>query len=165
MPPVIAIAGRSSSGKTTMVEKLISEISGRGYRTAAVKHSHHEIEFDQSHKDSWRHARAGAEETIVCAANAFRFIKYFDEEPDLEMLCGYFSEDIDIVIAEGFSSDPIPKIEVHRKDIGPLLENAANVIAIATDEPLDTAVTQFDLEDVPAIADLIVEKLIKSAKS
>lgn len=155
MPPIVSIVGKSSSGKTTFLEKLISEITGRGYRVATIKHSHHSISFDSPNKDSWRHARAGAVSTMVSSTTEIQIIKPVPEELTVDELARNLSEDYDLILTEGFSRGNTPKIEVHRKASGPLLETTANVFAIATDEPLDSDIPQFPLDEVKGVADII----------
>jgi molybdopterin-guanine dinucleotide biosynthesis protein B len=86
------------------------------------------------------------------------------QELTVEELAKHLGEDYDIILCEGFSRGNAPKVEIHRKEAGPLLETATNLIAVATDEPLDTEAKQFDLNDVKGVADLIVERFIKRDK-
>lgn len=161
MPPVVSIVGKSSTGKTTFLEKLISELAGRGYRVATIKHSHHSISFDQPNKDSWRHAKAGAAATMVSSTTEIQIIKPVPRELTIEELAHHLGDDYDIILSEGFSRGNAPKVEVHRKDAGPLLEVASNLIAVVTDEPLDTDAAQFAAGDVKGVTDLLVELFIK----
>ena len=164
MPPIISIVGKSSTGKTTFLEKLIRELAGRGYRVATIKHSHHAISFDQPNKDSWRHARAGAVASMVSSTTEIQIIKPVARELTIEELAAHLGNDYDIILSEGFSRGNAPKVEIHRKDAGPLLETASNLFAVATDEVLETEAKQFDLNDVKGVADLIVERFIKTGK-
>jgi molybdopterin-guanine dinucleotide biosynthesis protein B len=54
MPPVVSIVGKSKSGKTTFVEKLVQELKSRNYRVATIKHIPRGINFDEPGKDSWQ---------------------------------------------------------------------------------------------------------------
>ncbi len=161
MPPIISIVGKSSTGKTTFLEKLIGEVTSRGYKVATIKHSHHSISFDQPNKDSWRHAKAGAAATMVSSTTEIQVIKPIAQELSINELARYLNEDYDLVLTEGFSRGNAPKIEIHRKESGPLLENAANLFAVVTDEPLETEAKQFAHDDVKGVADLLEEKFIK----
>jgi molybdopterin-guanine dinucleotide biosynthesis adapter protein len=162
MPPIISIVGKSSTGKTTFLEKLIRELSQRGYRVATIKHSHHSISFDNPNKDSWRHARAGAVATMVSSTTEIQIIKPVSRELTVEELASHLGEDYDVILSEGFSRGNAPKVEIHRKATGPLLDTASNLFAIVTDEPLDTDAKQFAPQDVDGVADLIIEKFIKA---
>ena len=161
MPPIISIVGKSSSGKTTFLEKLIREITYRGYRVATIKHSHHSISFDNPNKDSWRHAQAGAASTLVSSTTEIQVIRPVPREQTVDELARNLGEDFDLILTEGFSRGNMPKLEVHRKEAGPLLETASNLFAIATDEPLDTLARQFSLDDVKGVADLIEKEYIQ----
>jgi molybdopterin-guanine dinucleotide biosynthesis protein B len=161
MTPIVSIVGKSSTGKTTFLEKLIAEITSRGYKVATIKHSHHSISFDQPNKDSWRHARAGAAATMVSSTTEIQVIKPISRELSIDELARNLDEEYDIVLTEGFSRGNAPKIEVHRKEAGPLLENAKNLFAVITDEPLETEAKQFALGDIKGVTDLLEEEFIK----
>jgi len=161
MPPVVSIVGRSKSGKTTLLEKLIRELKSRGYRVATIKHTVHEPTLDEPEKDSWRHIRAGSEATVVSAPNGLLFIQPAAAEISLDEVVRLFGEDYDIILTEGFKRGSAPKIAVHRKENGPPLSSVRKLIAIATDEPLETRVRQFPLDDVRGLADLLEEGFIK----
>ncbi len=154
MPPVVSIVGKSGTGKTTFLEKLIREIISRGYKVATIKHSHHAINFDQPDKDSWRHAKAGAAATMVSSTSEIQIIKPVTQELTIDQLVHQLGEDYDLILTEGFSRGNAPKIEIHRKEGGPLLENI-EPLAIVTNEPLQTEAKQFAMDDIKGVADLI----------
>jgi molybdopterin-guanine dinucleotide biosynthesis protein B len=164
MPPIVAIVGKSESGKTTLMEKLIAELKSRGYRVATVKHAPQESSFDEPGKDSWRHTQAGSEATVVSSSDKLVLIQPLEREASFEQIAYLLGEDYDIILAEGFSQGDTPKIEVHRKQAGPLLARVRKRIAIATDEPLDTKTRQFDLEDAKGLADLLEKGFIQPNK-
>jgi len=161
MPPVVSIVGKSKSGKTTFLEKLIGELTSRGYQVATIKHTHHGQSFDQPHKDSWRHIQAGSQATVVSSPNGISMVKPVSQEVTIDEIARLLGEDYDIILTEGFSRGSAPKIEVHRKEVGPLLRSATKRIAVVTDEPLETKVRQFSLEDVKGVADLLEVGFIK----
>ncbi|MBI2849580.1 MAG: molybdopterin-guanine dinucleotide biosynthesis protein B [Chloroflexi bacterium] len=155
MPAIVAFVGLSNSGKTTLIEKLIRELNSRGYHVATIKHAGHGTSLDEPGKDSFRHIQAGSEATIVFSEDRALLIKPVTPNVSLEEIARLFGEDPDIIIAEGFKQSDVPKIEVHRKEIGPPLKDLKKLIAIATDEPLETKTRQFSLEDVKPLADFI----------
>ena len=112
MAPIICIVGRSQTGKTTLIEKLIPVLKGRGYRIGTIKHSHHIFDFDKTGKDSWRHKDAGAETVIIASPGKIAMIKN-DHEGTLDSLQNFFA-DLDLVITEGYKGEQKPKIEVVR---------------------------------------------------
>ena len=161
MPPVVSIVGESKSGKTTLIEALISELKSRGHRIATIKHSVHRLNFDKPDKDSWRHIQAGSDATAIVSPDQIVLIKLAAQEPDLNQIAHLFGEDYDIILTEGFKQGSAPKIEVHRKAAGPPLSHINNLIAIATDEPLETKTRQLPLHDIKSIADFLENSFIK----
>jgi len=161
MPPIVSIVGRAKSGKTTLMEKLIRELASRDYQVATIKHTPEGMSFDEPDKDSWRHLQAGSEATIVSAPDKMVLVRPVTRETTLEEMARLLGEDYDIIIAEGFKHDDAPKIEVHRREVAPPLSNIKKLIAVVTDEPLDTKVRQFSLEDVKGLADLLETGFIK----
>jgi molybdopterin-guanine dinucleotide biosynthesis protein B len=161
MPPVVSIVGKSKSGKTTLIEKLIRELKSRGYRVATIKHSPQESDFDESGKDSWRHIQAGSEATAVSSPDKVVMIKPIAQEATIDEVVNLLGEDYDIILAEGFKRGSTPKIEVHRKDSGALIEGLKKLIAVVTDEPLETRIRQFSPEDIGALVDLLEKGFIK----
>jgi len=161
MPPIVSVIGKSKSGKTTLIEKLIKELKSRGYRVATIKHAPQGVNFDEPDKDSWRHLQAGSEATIISSPDKIVLIKPVAQEPTLDEIARLLGEDCDIILTEGFKQGNAPKIEVHRKEAGPLLKDIRKLIAIVTDEPLETKARQFSPEDVKGLADLLEKGFIK----
>ncbi len=155
MPAVICIVGRSQSGKTTLIEKLIPELNRRGYRIGTIKHSHHIFDFDKTGKDSWRHKDAGAETVIIASPGKIAMVKN-DTEGTLEGLIKFF-EDVDLVITEGYKGARRPKIEVVRsaRHGDAILKNDRFLVAAVADVDLDLKVPVFGLEDIHPLADFI----------
>ena len=159
---IIGIAGYSGNGKTTLIEKLVPVFVRDGLRVSLVKHAHHEFDVDHPGKDSYRHRQAGCTEVLVSSSKRWALMHELRgaNEPKLQDQLTHLSP-CDIVIVEGYKSEPIAKVEVHRKGSdGPLLyPEDANVIAVATDEPLDTKLPQFSLDDVEGVARFILQHL------
>jgi len=161
MVPIISIVGQSKSGKTTLLEKLITELKSRGYRVATIKHTPNGMTLDEPGKDSWRHIQAGSEATILSSPDSLVMIKPLASQITLDEIARLFGDDYDIVLTEGFKQDDAPKIEVHRQEAGPTLKTVKKLFAIATDEPLETRTRQFSLDDIKGLADLLEEGFIK----
>jgi len=161
MPPIVSIVGKSESGKTTLMEKLLGELKSRGYRVTTVKHTAEKLSFDEPGKDSWRHIQAGSEAVLISSPDKMVLIKPTSAKISLEQIAHLIGEDYDIILTEGFSQGNAPKIEVHRKKAGPPLTSVKKLIAIATDEPLDTKARQFSLEDTKGLADLLEKGFIE----
>jgi molybdopterin-guanine dinucleotide biosynthesis protein B len=161
MPPIVSIVGRSKSGKTTLIEKLIVELKSRGYRVATAKHTHRDMTLPESDKDSDRHLKAGSEASLIVDPHGLMMIRPLQKELNLAQIAQIFGEDYDLILTEGYKQDDAPKIEVHRKDNAPPLTDVKKLFAVVTDEPLDTKVRQFALDDIKPIADLLETGFIK----
>lgn len=114
MVPIISIVGKTNSGKTTLIEKIIPELKKRGYRVGAIKHDVHQFEIDHEGKDTWRMTAAGANTVIIASAKKMGMVKKLDREYHLDEISGWLIRDVDIIITEGFRKQDKPKIEVTR---------------------------------------------------
>jgi len=161
MPPIVSIVGKSKSGKTTLMEGLIRELKSRGCRVGTIKHTPQGMAFDVPDKDSWRHIQAGSEVTAISSPDQVVLIKPITPTLTIDEIARLIGEDCDIILAEGFKQGSAPKIEVHRREVGPPLSAVKKLIAIATDEPLETKTRQFSLQDIKGLADLLEKGFIK----
>jgi len=164
MPPIVSIVGKSRSGKTIVIERLIGELKSRAYRVATIKHAPQGASFDEPGKDSRRHIEAGSEAVVVSSPNSVVLVKPVSEDASVEELVRLLGEDYDIILTEGFKQGNAPKIEVHRRDVGVPLKDIKKLIAIVTDEPLETKARQFSFEDSKDLADLLERGFIKPQK-
>jgi molybdopterin-guanine dinucleotide biosynthesis protein B len=158
---VICIVGHSNSGKTTLIEKLLGELSRRGYRVATIKHAHHAVELDTPGKDSYRYKRAGAVKSMLLTRDALQLVADAKEEREPEQLAQRYLGDADLVLAEGFSHAPGAKIEVLRRECGKPAHCAIEdgLIAIMTDmDEVYPQLPHFGLEDISAIAQFIIDR-------
>ncbi len=157
---VIGIAGYSGSGKTTLIEKTIPLLVAEGLTVSLVKHAHHAFDVDQPGKDSYRHRHAGCTEVLVSSDLRWALMHELRgaPEPTLAEQLRHLSP-CDVVLVEGYKNEPIDKIEVHRRAAGaPLLyPDDPHVVAIATDEPLDTRLQQLALDDAAGVARFLME--------
>src|SRR3989304_2506842 len=100
MVPVICVVGKSDTGKTTFLEKLIPELNARGYRVAVVKHDTHGFDLDKPGKDTWRLTQAGSYATVISSADKLAIIKRVDEEATLDEIAAMIGDDVDVVLTE-----------------------------------------------------------------
>jgi len=158
---VLGIAGWKNSGKTTLTERLIAELTGRGLRVAAVKHAHHSFNVDYPGTDSARHRAAGAREVAIVSNIRFAHIRELQgaPEPTLAEVLAHFGP-CDLVLVEGYKRVSIPKIEVRRvegRSREPLAPGDTDVIAIAADHAVeDTNLPVFKLDEIARISDFVV---------
>ncbi len=157
---VLGIVGWSGSGKTTLVKHLVGELVGRGFAVSTIKHAHSGFDIDTPGKDSHTHRQAGAHEVVVSSASRFALMHENRGEPE-PRIAGLLTRmtPVDLVLIEGFKTEPHDKLEVHRPSIGKnvLFTTDPDVIAVASDAPIPRAtVPVLDLGDAAAIADFIV---------
>jgi len=166
MVPVIAIVGKSGSGKTVIMEKLIAEFKARGYRVATIKHAHQTVELDQPGKDTWRFSHAGSDAAVVSSPSRISIFKNLDREPSLEETALLLGEGYDIILAEGFKTTRAPRIEVcatGKAEDMVCLE--AELAAVISDEAFPLKIPRFGREQVQEIADFIEQEIIAAMPS
>lgn len=159
---VIGIVGWKNAGKTRLVERLVAELTGRGYSVSTVKHAHHAVDVDQPGTDSFRHRTAGATEVLLAGAGRWALMHENRDgaEPALDDLLARLGP-VDFALVEGFKSADIPKIEAHRAVTGhpPLALGDPRIVAVAADGTLDgLKVPVVPLDDTRAIAGIVVER-------
>ena len=162
MPPILSIVGKSNSGKTTLLESLITELKRRGHRVAVIKHSAENLEVDTVNKDTWRFSRAGSDASAITSGHKLAVFKNIEGDFSPEDLASFACPDYDLILTEGFKQSSYPKIEVHREDQGKdLLSPLEQLLAIVTDAPVDVKVPQFAKEETKKIIDLIESTLLR----
>ena len=159
---IFGFAGWSGSGKTTLIEQLIPRLVKRGLRVSLIKHAHHTFDVDQPGKDSYRHRHAGATEVLVTSSRRWVLMHELRgaHEPAFDEQIRHLAP-CDLLLVEGFKHAPIPKLEVWRAQTGEglLHPNDPHIVAVASDEKVDTKLPLLDLNDVDGIAAFIVKKL------
>lgn len=159
---IYGVVGWKNAGKTGLMERLVTEITGRGITVSTVKHAHHSFDVDHPGKDSYRHRVAGATEVLLASRNRYALMHELRdrEEPTLQELLAHLSP-VDLVLVEGYKRDAHPKVEAHRAETGnPLIAPEDDTIrAVASDVPLDLDRPVFDLNDTAAIADFILSEV------
>jgi molybdopterin-guanine dinucleotide biosynthesis protein B len=161
---VIGLAGWSGAGKTTLLARVIPHFLKEGLRVSVIKHAHHSFDIDVPGKDSWVHRQSGAVEVLVSSAARWALMHELRgaAEPRLPELLKKMSP-VDLVVVEGFKSEPHRKIEVHRLANGkaPLFPDDPAIAGIATDDAsLKTALPVAHLDDIPAIAAMMQRSAI-----
>ncbi len=141
--PVIGFAAFSGTGKTTLLEQLLPILARSGVRTGMIKHAHHQFDIDTPGKDSHRLRKAGAVQTLIASSQRWALITEnpVEDPPQLAELIAHLDQKyLDLILVEGFKQARIPKIELHRPDLGhPLLfPTDSDIVAIASDAPLET---------------------------
>lgn len=168
-PPVlkaVSFVAKSGTGKTTLLEKVIAELKGRGWRVGAIKHDAHRFDIDHPGKDSHRLAAAGADTMLISSPEKLALIKRHGAAPPIRELIATYFVDVDIVLTEGFKQGDLPKIEVHRRERSATLlcrgeNDDPTLIAIASDTALDVDVPVYDINDAGGIALFIEQRFLR----
>ena len=166
MIPIICIVGASNVGKTTFLEKLIPELTRRGYRVGTIKHDVHGFEMDHEGKDTWKHRQAGAQTIAISSPRQVATIRRVGEEMGLEEVVGRYFWGENLLLAEGYKRSHFPKIEVFRSTVEPkpICTLQDNLIAVVTDETTDMEVPTFGFDAVSGVADFIETRFLKDRK-
>lgn len=158
---VYGVMGWKNSGKTGLMERLVAEITGRGFTVSTVKHVHHDVDLDIPGKDTFRHRAAGATETVLASAHRFALMhEHRGPEPELPAILSRLAP-VDLILVEGYKRDAHPKIEVWREETGhPLIQPGDPLVrAVATDAVLSLPVAVLDLNDAAQVADFILREV------
>ena len=159
---VFGITGWKNAGKTGLMERLVAEITGRGYTVSTLKHAHHTFDVDHPGKDSHRHRIAGASQVLLASTERWALMNEHRgaEEPSLSELLVKL-DPVDLVLVEGWKRDSHPKIEAWRTETGnPLIApNDPTILAVASDISLKIDHPVFDLNDTELVANFILDHL------
>jgi molybdopterin-guanine dinucleotide biosynthesis adapter protein len=163
-PPVVALVGRPNCGKTTLLEQLIPELISLGYRIGTVKHHVHQFEMDRPGKDTWRHKRAGARVVALSSPTGLGVIRDVEKDSSVEELVGRYFSDVDLVLAEGYKTSSLPKIEIYRRAAHPEPLAADNTwVAVVSDTRISETLPHFGLTDIKEIVSFLVDRFIMPA--
>lgn len=159
---IYGVTGWKNAGKTGLMERLVTEITGRGITVSTVKHAHHTFDVDHPGKDSHRHRVAGATEVLLASRNRFALMHELrdEAEPTLEELLSKLMP-VDLVLVEGYKRDRHPKVEAFRAETGNdlIAPGDPTIRAVASDTPMDLDRPVFDLNDTKSIADFILSEV------
>ena len=159
---VFGLTGSSDSGKTTLVEDLISHFRRDGYSVSAIKHAHEGFDIDRPGKDSYRMREAGAQEVFLIGDKRWVLMReYADEgEPSIEGAIERMAP-CDLVLVEGFKRSIVPKLEVFRPSTGrpPVWPDESSIVAVASDEEFRCPLPVLPLIQIDLIAKFIRDYL------
>lgn len=159
---VFGITGWKNTGKTGLMERLVTNFTARGLSVSTVKHAHHTFDVDHQGRDSYRHREAGAQEVMLCSGNRWALMHELRDapEPPLAALLAKMTP-VDLVLIEGFKTESHAKLECHRAETGkPLLAlNDRSIMAVASDVALDLDQPVLDLDDTDSVAGFILDQV------
>lgn len=159
---IFGIIGWKNSGKTGLMERLVSEITARGYSVSTLKHAHHSFDVDQEGKDSFRHREAGAREVLLSSRNRWALMHELRgvAEPTLAELLERVSP-CDLLLVEGFKNENHAKLEANLAVTGqPLIApNDRYIRAVASDQSFEElSVPVFDINNTNSVADFVLHE-------
>ena len=163
-PKVLLVVGYKKVGKTTLIEKLIPELSSRGYRVGTVKHHHSDfpVSVDTTGTDTWRHRQAGAASVALVTPTALATFRDSESSLCLDQIVSALGA-ADIVLVEGFHEEPRPKIEVLSDPMNePLCKADDHLLAFVAPSPPKSAVPTFEPSNIKPLADLIERRFYES---
>jgi len=163
MIPIVTVVGRSDSGKTFVIERLIPILTGRGFRVATVKHDVHGFEVDREGKDSWRHKQAGAATVVLSSGKKIAVMQDVERERTLEEIRMRYVDDVDLILAEGYKRSCLPKVEValFRAESTLLCGPGDPLVAVVSRRDLSLDVPVFHEEEMDGLADLLEKRFLR----
>ncbi len=159
-PALVAVVGKSDSGKTTLIEKLVPELVALGLRVGTVKHDAHSFEIDHPGKDSWRHGQSGAQAYVIASPERLAYIARLDGEMPLAAIARRYFAGFDLVVAEGYKATAPHRVEIFRRGGGheaPLC-GPGEAMALVTDAPLEHE-HLFGLDEARGAAQFLAARL------
>ncbi|ADH86644.1 molybdopterin-guanine dinucleotide biosynthesis protein B [Desulfurivibrio alkaliphilus] len=165
--PVVAVVGMPDCGKTTLLEKLLPELKGRGLKVGTIKHHVHEFTMDTPGKDTWRHKQAGADAVVLASPTGIGLVRDTDRDLGVDELVTRYLNDADLVLAEGYKHTRLPKIEVYRAELhpSPLPGRDATWLAmVSADPPANLGLPSFAPDQIKELADFLEDHLRQAAK-
>jgi len=163
--PVITFVAKSGSGKTTILEKVITSLKIKGYKLAVIKHDAHRFDMDKPGKDTWRMSQAGADIVAISSPEKVAVIEKVEEERTLDAVIASLSK-VDIILTEGFKRSNKPKIEISRSDVDKeLLCEPNELLAIASDISWDVGVPCYHINDVDGVVSEVIKYVINFSKN
>lgn len=165
MVQIISIVGRTDSGKTTLLVKVVKELKRRGYRIGTIKHDTHGFQIDYPGKDSYKHFKAGSDATMILSATKLALVKRLTQSTSLDRIVQHYFADMDLVITEGFKRADKPKIEILRgkHPDTPSCLPKDKLIALVTNKPIeqqDKKIPRFRLNETKRLTDFIERRFL-----
>jgi molybdopterin-guanine dinucleotide biosynthesis protein B len=163
MPPILCIVGKSDSGKTYLIERLLPEMTQRGYRIATVKHDVHGFEIDREGKDTWRHKQAGASAVVLSSREKIAVIQDLEQECSLDEIRMRWISNADLILTEGYKRSTFPKIEVSlfNPEAELLCRSEDQLVAVVSNRSFSLDVPVFREEEIKPLADLLEKRFLR----
>ena len=160
---ILLVVGKKKVGKTTLIENLITGLVSGGCKIGSMKYTTQDHQFDTPGKDSFRHAQAGAESTLILSPTKIALFSRTLRKKKLEELLGFVFADCDLVIGEGFKDSSFPKVEVFdsQKHSGLLCSPEDDLIAVVGDVDPSLEVPYFLPSQIDPLIKLIEDHFLE----
>ncbi|BDG06254.1 molybdopterin-guanine dinucleotide biosynthesis protein B [Anaeromyxobacter oryzae] len=154
LAPIVAVSGPSGVGKTRLLARLVAHLAARGVRVGILKHTGHPHALDAPGKDTDVLRRAGA---VAAAIEGPSEMAYFGPALGGARALARMLPPVDLVLAEGWKREPLPRVEVHRARVARafLCATDRRVFAVVTDAPPPRPLPTFGADDVAPLAELL----------
>ena len=165
---VIGLLGASALGRSSFVEDLIHAFRFDGWSVSTIKRAPDGFDLDQPGKGSYARREAGCREVMLVGDKRLVLMQEFgaDPEPSLDSLLARLAP-VDVVIAQGFKTATIPTVEVCVPSSGRTSRwpGNKNIVALVSDEPIDTSLPRFRVDDLSALVDHLAKVIGLMQKS
>lgn len=156
----VAFVGRSNTGKTELICRLLPRLTARGLRVAVLKHSHHpDLDPGDQGKDTWRYRQAGAQTVALAAPGLLHVTRSFPDEPPLEQVLPSLAATADLVLVEGYKTGVLPKVAVLAPDDRPEAPDYPHLIALVSEWPVDSPLPVFQPHQVEELGHWLYDYL------
>ena len=165
---VFSVIG-SCAAKTSLVQRLVAELSGRGLRVSTIKRVPDDVDLDRPGTGSFGHRQAGAQEVMLASGSRqiiMREVRDDSDEPDVDGLLARLAP-VDVVLLEGFRLSPYPKLEAVRagQDRRILALDDPSVLAVTGEVPIAAPVPFLASFDIVALADFVLANAVDVIRS
>jgi molybdopterin-guanine dinucleotide biosynthesis protein B len=111
-PIAVGFYGYSDRGKTTLIEKLIKELTLKGKKVSAIKQSGHPVSMDSEGKDTFRFSKAGANPVVLSSLieTTIKFKNPLETDEIIALITTINNPDI--IIIESARDTKIRKIRI-----------------------------------------------------
>lgn len=158
----VSFVGRSNSGKTELICRLLPGLAARGLRVAVLKHSHHpDLDRGEQGKDTWRYRQAGAQTVALAAPGLMQVTRGFAGEPPLEQVLPFVAAEADLVLVEGYKRGPLPKVAVLAPEDRPEAPDYQHLIALVSERPVDSRLPVFQPHQVEELGQWLHDYLFR----
>jgi molybdopterin-guanine dinucleotide biosynthesis protein B len=160
---ILLVVGKKKVGKTTLIENLITGLVARGHKIGSMKYTTQDHQFDTPGKDSFRHAQAGAESTLILSPTKIALFSRTLGSRKFEELLDFVFGACDLVIGEGFKDSSFPKIEVFdsKKHSGLLCSPEDDLIAVVGDVDPSSAVPYFPPNQIDSLIEFVKDRFFE----